>query len=158
MTGNYVLFKLNFLDALSSGIYFLIELTIKSYKTKLLEDINSQWNYCVNKSFLPLVASVLRAVITAAVVNYLQCTEIPFFMLHSLLIVKLSLRDEQKSLVQWVPSPPRALVRTLMRKGLWNHRGNTSENRLGKSCFWVHCVCHVLQESRSYILSEQKGV
>lgn len=40
---NYVIFRLNFLDALASDRYLLTELTIKSHKTnKIIEDINSQ--------------------------------------------------------------------------------------------------------------------
>lgn len=56
---NYVIFRLNFLDALASDRYFLTELTIKSHKTnKIIEDINSQWKYQINNSSFPFSSSL----------------------------------------------------------------------------------------------------
>lgn len=81
MSENNIIFKLNFLDALASGTHILTEFTIKSYKTKLLESINFQWNYWINKSSLPLVDSVLRGE-SVGLINYLQSTEIASIMLH----------------------------------------------------------------------------
>lgn len=120
MSENYVTLQTEF-SRLASGRYILIEFTIKSYETKILEDINCQWNCCINKPSLPLVDTVLRG----------EWSGIRF--------INYPLRMSKTHWFSGYSSPP-ALTRTSWGRVFGKPHRRRSEGRHGKSSLCTCCL------------------